>query len=116
MKSFSVFTILTFLILTGVSYAQTSTPAADPAQQPTETDTDKNADFNYPQSPVRLPNSPSEDTLIKATRSGAILHDTLLPSVDKKSDNDKGKRRGRKKDGSQVDTASIKSGTSRIPR
>lgn len=116
MKVFSVFPILIFLMFTGASYAQTSTPAADPTQQPTDNDTDKKADFNYPQSPVRIPNSPSEDTLIKATRSGVIIHDTLTPSVGRKSDNDKGKRRERKNGGSQIDTASARPNKISIPK
>lgn len=116
MKSFSVFPILIFLMFTGASYAQNNTPTTDPTQHPADTDGDKKTDFNYPQSPVRIPNSPSEDTLIKASRSGAIIHDTLVPLLDRKVDNDKGKRRGRKKDGSQIDTASVRPKQISVPR
>lgn len=118
MKSLSVFLIPAFLIFTEISYAQTSTPAVDPTQQQEGTDTDEKADFASPQAPARLPNSPSEDTLIKATRSGALIRDTLVPSVGRKSDNDndKVKRRGTKKGDNQIDTASIKSGRQPVPR
>jgi hypothetical protein len=112
MKISSVLTIVIFLMFTGISLAQVNEPSTDPAQPTADTDTDKKVDFTYPQSPVRLPNTPSEDTLIKATKPQATIHDSLVPSVGKK-DRNNSKRRGNKKGDNQIDTASTRS--SRVP-
>jgi len=84
-----------FLCITGAAFAQvTNSPNPAAPQTTTQedqatpaTNADRKADFNYPQSPNRPANIPSEDTLIKSQRtSGAIIHDTLMPSSDKKAD------------------------------
>lgn len=63
--------------------------------------------FNSPQSPARPAQIPSEDTLIKGQKSsGAMIHDTLMPSSDKRRDRSE-RRRNRKGTAETTDTTSI---------
>ena len=104
-----------------VSFAQTipttptspATPQTVPTQDPTTGNpsenptTEKKAEFNSPQSPVKPTNTPSEDTLIKSQRvGGAIIRDTITPTSGKRGD--KMSRRKGKKAASEADTASVK--------
>lgn len=110
------------IVVSAASYAQTipttptspATPQTVPTQDPTTGNpastnptTEKKAEFNSPQSPVRPSNTPSEDTLIKSQRvGGAIIRDTITPTSGKRGD--KMNRRKGKKAASEADTASIK--------
>lgn len=83
------------LLLSIQCYAQNpvtpepSVPQPVPQQSPVPTpaEPEKKPEFNSPQSPHRQPNIPSEDTLIKGQKSsGAVIRDTLMPSVNRKND------------------------------
>ena len=128
MKTLKTLIIIACLAGATAGYAQTvpttptspatpSTPATVPAQDPTTTSpastnptTEKKAEFNSPQSPVKPSGTPSEDTLIKSQRvGGAIIQDSLVPTSGKKSD--RMNRKKNKKSGNEADTASIRSTT-----
>jgi hypothetical protein len=96
MKNLQTFLFVACLAATSAAFAQTTpatpdqpVPQTSPQQTPvpTTTDDNKKVDFTSPQSPARLPQTPSEDTLIKGQKSsGAVIHDTLTPSSDRKAD------------------------------
>ncbi|SDE74017.1 hypothetical protein SAMN04487996_106359 [Dyadobacter soli] len=63
-------------------------------------------EFNSPQSPNRPAQVPSEDTLIKGQKSsGAVIHDTLMPTDDKRKDRSE-RRKNRKGTAEKDDTTS----------
>jgi hypothetical protein len=126
MKTLRKLIILVALAVSAASYAQTvpTTPTSPttPTQDPTTTNpastnptTEKKAEFNAPQSPVRPSNTPSEDTLIKGQRvGGAVIQDTLVPSRGKK--NDKMSRRKSKKASNEADTTASSTSSDTIKK
>lgn len=109
MKSFSILVILIFLFFAGITQAQNTNPDADPTEEPTGTDSDKKADFNYPQSPVRQPNSPSEDTLIKGSKPETFLRKMITSSADTRNEASKIIGKIDKKDHSLIQIANLQS-------
>ena len=125
MKTLKAFILIAALGISAASYAQTvpttptspSQPQSVPTQDPTTTTpsssnptTEKKAEFNSPQSPVRPSNTPSEDTLIKSQgASGAVIKDSLMPASDKKMD--RKNRKKNRKDANAADTNSSGSAT-----
>ncbi|MCF0071490.1 hypothetical protein LZD49_13495 [Dyadobacter sp. CY261] len=63
--------------------------------------------FNSPQSPARPAQVPSEDTLIKGQKSsGAVIHDTLMPTTTDKKKSRSERRKNRKGTAETDDTTS----------
>jgi hypothetical protein len=122
MKAFKTIITSLFLCIAGAAMAQvTNSPAVpqpttqqDPAV-PT-TSTDQKTDFNYPQSPNRPANIPSEDTLIKSHQvSAAVIHDSLTPASDKKADKS-AKRKNKKGTAEMTDSTSTQDNPARKPQ
>lgn len=84
-----------------------SVPQTVPKENPVPTTVpETKPEFNSPQAPARPAQIPSEDTLIKGQKSsGAVIHDTLIPSGDKKKQRAE-KRKNRKGTSETTDTTS----------
>ncbi|MCF0042256.1 hypothetical protein [Dyadobacter fanqingshengii] len=125
MRTLRTLTIIAALAVSAAGYAQTvpttptspTQPQSVPTQDPTTTTpastnptTEKKAEFNSPQSPVRPSNTPSEDTLIKDQQtSGAVIKDSLMPATDKKAE--RMNRRKNKKAANEAESSSTEIAT-----
>ncbi|WAC10618.1 hypothetical protein [Dyadobacter pollutisoli] len=117
MKNLTALLFVMLLAIAGTIHAQTVPAPTQPVPEqnpvPTTPTEDKKPDFNSPHSPVRPPNTPSEDTLIKGQKSsGAVIKDTLMPSRSKRSE--RVNRRNSRKGTAEMDDT-IKTGTSSDP-
>ena len=84
-----------------------SVPQPVPQTSPVpKTTPETKPEFNSPQSPARPAQIPSEDTLIKGQKSsGAVIHDTLVPTDNKRKDRSE-RRKNRKGTAETDDTTS----------
>lgn len=105
--------ILTMLLGIAGAFAQNpvtpepSVPQPVPQTSPVPTTApETKPEFNSPQSPARPAQIPSEDTLIKGQKSsGAVIHDTLMPTDDKRKERSE-RRKNRKGTAETDDTTS----------
>lgn len=105
-----------FMMLLGIAGAfaqnpvtpEPSVPQPVPQSPVPTTAPETKPEFNSPQSPARPAQIPSEDTLIKGQKSsGAVIHDTLMPTDDKRKERSE-RRKNRKGTAETDDTTSVK--------